>query len=94
LQTRRECHQSSNGVTRARPLKNKAERVKEVVLRHVRLADMKALSGTFDKRQSHVFSQGLLLKYRETDYFYWLQTCPVILRDGVFNFGFKTVGFS
>jgi hypothetical protein len=45
---KRECHQSSNGVTHARPLKKliKAERVKEVVLMQVWLSGIKALLGT------------------------------------------------
>jgi hypothetical protein len=47
LETRGECHQSSNGVTRARPLKiTNAKRIEEVVLIHVWIAGIKALPDT------------------------------------------------
>jgi hypothetical protein len=36
----------------------KAKRVKEVLLRHVWLSDIKALSGTSDRRQTHIFWPG------------------------------------
>jgi hypothetical protein len=47
LETKGECHKSSNGVTGARPLKiTKAERIKEIVLMHVWLSGIKALPDT------------------------------------------------
>jgi hypothetical protein len=42
-----ECHQSSNGITGARPLRNnQGERIKEMVLMHVWLSGIKALPDT------------------------------------------------
>jgi hypothetical protein len=57
LETRGECHQSSNGVTGARPLKNnQGERIEEMVLTRGYLA-LKPF-----QTQTHIFRQGLLLK--------------------------------
>jgi hypothetical protein len=60
---RGECHQSSNGVTGARPLKNnQGERIEEMVLMHVWHSGNKPFQA-----QTHIFfSQGLLLRDKMT----------------------------
>jgi hypothetical protein len=62
----------------------KAERVKAVVLVHVWLSGIKALLGT-----NSCFWPGSSTLIEKSDYFYWLQTCPMVLKGGVFSFGLK-----
>jgi hypothetical protein len=80
LETRRECHQSSNGFTGARTLNiTKAERIEEMVLIHVWPSGIKPF-----QIQTHIFRQGLLLTDKMT--VFTGSNCPLIFKDDSFNF--------
>jgi hypothetical protein len=66
------------------------KRFKEEVM-HIWLADIKALSGTSDRKQTHIFGQGLIFKYTQIDYFYWLQICPFNAYEVIYSFSYSAV---